>query len=232
MRTVKSIVMGCALGCLMALGSAAHAQQNGVLPPATEQEMKEFYLKHLQPVIEGQFMRASHPIPAIQERIVSQMNLIHRKSGKHVEFFVVWGYIQNDRPWLYQDAKVNADPPHVRVSVVAYMNRYRRLQDMGVQNADEVLKGALAIGLMHELDHLTLDLTNGFPEEPTKADMVQAEIEAWAATAEYSIGAFAAAGKTLDPSDDGVYQGWLKSGRSVSNTAWIDFVQKWHEDGF
>lgn len=231
-KTTKWFVIGWALGCLLALGSPANAQQRDVLPPATEQEMQEFYNKHLKRVIEDQFMRASHPIPAFQERIVSRMNLIHKKSGKHIEFFAVWGYIDNDQPWLYQDARINADPPHIRISIVAYMNRYRRLQDMKVPNADEVLEGALAIGLMHELDHLALDLTNGFPQNPTKADMIQAEIDAWAETAEHAIRVFAEAGRTLDPSDDGVYQGWMKSGRSAFSSDWIDFVQKWHADGF
>lgn len=232
MKTAKWFVAGWTIGCLLALSSLANAQQRSVLPPVTDQEMREFYNRHLKRVIEEQFMRAAHPLPALQERIVSQMNLIHKKSGKHIEFFAVWGYIENDRPWMYQVAAINADPPHIRISVVAYMNRYRRLQDMGVKNADEVLEGALAIGLMHELDHLALDLTKGFPESPTKADMIQAEIEAWAETAEHSIRVFVEAGRALDPSDDGVYQSWLKSGRSASSTAWIDFVQEWHADGF
>lgn len=208
---------------------SGRAQERATLPAVTMAQMQLFYKEHMRAAVEDQFMRAAHPIPEVTARIASQMSIVQRTRHTYIDLQVVYGYIDNE-PWKYQVTRINADPPQIRVSVLAYMNRYHRLEQQGAKDINAAFEDALIVGLIHELDHMVLDAVNGFPKDPTKADMIRAEIEAWAETSEHAIRPFAERHLPLDVSDEGVYKMWVDAGRSVTSVAWIDAVQAWHQD--
>ena len=188
-------------------------------------QVKEFWDKEAMPVIK-RLLNGQYRLPEIQARFQWAVGEILGKYG--VPLNIDMSFIApTDRGGknliLPVGCHFRGGRPEVGFFAPVFRTIFRDLRSSKPADFRKLFERDVVIGFMHELDHLV----QGIIDNPNRAQVVDFECLAQAATCEHTIRVFTEVyHEELCKDDMLFYSTWVKCGRNAESKDWRDFIAK------
>ncbi len=203
--------------------------KQGEKPPLpSKEEMRVFWNTYLKIPLTQSLYKGTFPIPVVQERYTTLKAEIEKKYGKEFVFKVILNYLPKSQYIIMANGIETGGVPTVYVFMPAVMNSYHAGVRENLTEEERLL--SVAIGLLHELDHLFFNPMQQNQDAKHSAtekeeELVRNEIQIWALTCEYTLSPLVEKhGYKLVSGDLAFYRAWTNFGRSVQNPMWERFM--------
>lgn len=189
-------------------------------------QMLRFWNEKINPVISS-FVNKRHKFPALQDHYNNNITAISSRypGGK-------WAITMHDKETPDMIGKNQSAPfgcrkvedcPIVSIYVPTLKLIYQDLKTLG-GNTNLVFENEVAVGFLHELDHLALGMIGS--RDSTHESMILAECQVWARTCDRVVSRFVERDWLLSPSTLSFYKAWVDSGKRLDSPHWIEFIRQ------
>jgi hypothetical protein len=190
----------------------------------TDQEMKTFWAEHLEGVI-VKMINSRHHFSTINSRTEELGRLIQERYQRQFEVKMITTYHPASR-MIFAGNWVKDGVPIIELYIPTFIDIHTELINEHGPNQGEIIFGnGLAVGFIHELDHLAYGYVSDSSVDLEK--LVDGERQTWALTCELTIRPLINQYQAkLGPDKDIYYSNWIKADRNADNPIWIDFIHR------
>ncbi|MFA5878496.1 MAG: hypothetical protein WC845_03980 [Candidatus Staskawiczbacteria bacterium] len=192
----------------------------------SDNELKSFWINNFGLKLE-KLRTFAEQFPEVKQRFDEGFEIIGNIYGKPINIKFVLGYTDHrDVMWYSGVGDKGAPMVFIVLPNVMNLDAWFGVIDSDYRKGQkELLYTAVLVGVMHELDHLRLNMKNRSPSDVD--ELVLGEKQAWAETCQYTISPLIEKyNRKVDPDSFFFYRKWIASGRDKKSQLWEAEIRK------